>query len=338
MGNMQCPAEDAALLASVARDICPFPNYNPSPHFFNMLSINSSLHLKNHYTAVQSSLTPKQLEDFTQGLRTTFGREGNVTLGGVGVVALSLAVLFDTLARQVRGEWVSESEPIPGLFVKDLRGDYPPHVYTVSKYLRLVPHIANNPTRMKEETERYYKELRTVVEKDNRQLNDDIAGVNFFIVQSIELSIHIHLLRITNSTVVDNIEQHSVRTLQNRKGSPTGNTTETVPDAAHVSKTRKKRIPAPETTVIFNLNCDPEAASKEFLAKVQKSSDMQEALSQCQPSHVRIPKTRLHHIARLVWLDVVNNPVFDFDRNREFLIAQRGDFDLKANALRKWAE
>lgn len=78
-----------------------------------MLSIAFSLHLKNHDTAGQSSLTPKQLEDFTQGLRTTFGREGKVTLGGVGVVALSLAVLFDTLARQVRGEWVSESEPIP---------------------------------------------------------------------------------------------------------------------------------------------------------------------------------------------------------------------------------
>lgn len=154
MGNLHCSAQDAAHLASLARDICPFPNYNPSPLFSNMLSVNSSLHLKNHYTAVQSSLTPKQLEDFTQGLRTTFGKEGKVSFGGVGIVALSLAVLFDTLARQVRGEWVSQSGPIPGLFFKDLRGYYPPHVYTVSEYLRLVPHIANNPTRMREETER----------------------------------------------------------------------------------------------------------------------------------------------------------------------------------------
>lgn len=73
---------------------------------------------------------------------------------GVGLVALSLAVLFDTLAEQVRGKWVSESGPIPGLFVKDPTGYYPPHVYMVSKYLRLVPHIANNPTRMREESER----------------------------------------------------------------------------------------------------------------------------------------------------------------------------------------
>lgn len=77
-----------------------------------------------------------------------------MTLGGVGVVALSLAVLFDTLARQVRGEVVSNVGPIPGLFVKDPRGYYPPQVDTMSKYLRLVPHIANNPSRMKSETER----------------------------------------------------------------------------------------------------------------------------------------------------------------------------------------
>lgn len=154
MGNLQCPAEDAAHLASFARDICPFPNYNPSPHFFNMLSINSSRNLENHYAAVQASLTKTQLEDFTRGLRTVVGKEGKVTLGGVGVVALSLAVLFDTVASKVRGEWVPESGPIPGLFVKSLRGNYPLHVYTVSEYLRLMPYIANNPTRMKEEAKR----------------------------------------------------------------------------------------------------------------------------------------------------------------------------------------
>ena len=154
MGNLFCPVENLTQLASIARDICPFPNYTPNPLFPNMLSINSSLHLRDHYAAVQSSLTPKQLEDFTQSLRTTFGREGRVTLGGVGVVALSLAVLFDSLAREVKGQWVSDSEPIPGLFLRNPRGYYPPHIYTVSRYLRLVPHIANNPARMREETKR----------------------------------------------------------------------------------------------------------------------------------------------------------------------------------------
>lgn len=149
-----CPFEDLSSLTSVARSVCPFPDYSPSPLFVDMLSVNSSLHLRSHYLTVQSSLNPQQLEQFTQSLRTTFGREGKVTYGGVGVVALSLAVLFDTLARQVRGEWVPESGPIPGLFLKNPIGYYPPQVYTASEYLRLVPYIANNPTRMKEETKR----------------------------------------------------------------------------------------------------------------------------------------------------------------------------------------
>lgn len=116
--------------------------------------MNSSLHLRNHYLEVQSSLNPQQLDDFHLRLRTIVGREGKVTLGGVGVVALSLAVLFDTLARQVRGQWESKAGPIPGLFFKSPKGFYPPQVYTVSEYLRLVPYIANNPTQMKEVTKR----------------------------------------------------------------------------------------------------------------------------------------------------------------------------------------
>jgi len=155
MGNMQCDIEDAALMASVARSVCPFPDYNPGPLLSNMLSLNSSHHLRDRYVEVQSSLTSEQLEDFNWSLRTIFGERGNVTLGGVGVMALSLAVLFDTLARQARGERVSDSGPVPGLFLKDLSGCYPPHANTASEYLRLVPHIANNPTRMREETGRW---------------------------------------------------------------------------------------------------------------------------------------------------------------------------------------
>lgn len=152
MAWVLCPLTNLGPLTSIARDVCPFPDYNPSPLFTNLLSMNSSLHLRNHYLAVQSSLNSQQLEDFNLRLRTIFGREGKVTLGGVGVVALSLAVLFDTLAGQVRGEWEPEAGPISSLFLKNPKGFYPPQVYTVSEYLRLVPYIANNPTKMKEAT------------------------------------------------------------------------------------------------------------------------------------------------------------------------------------------
>ncbi|XP_042353206.1 uncharacterized protein LOC121951076 [Plectropomus leopardus] len=311
MGNVHWRAEDAAHVASVARDICPFPNYNPSTLFADMLLVNSSLHLRNHYTAVQSSLTPMQLEDFTQDLRTTFGREGKVTLGGVGVVALSLAVLFDTLAKKVRGEWVPELGPIPGLFVKNPRGYYPPHVYTASEYLRLVPYIANNPTRMIEQTEWYLKQLVTedksldkLGENHKLLLNEDITALNVFLGRAFAVSLKFHLLRIKNIT--DNEYLLSERT--------------------------------PPADMVFHLNCDPEAADKEFLAEVQKSDNhTQEAFKRCKPKG-DIPTTWLQHFAHLVWLDALYMPMYEIDKHDDLLIAQRGDFDLKAHAFRKWVE
>ncbi|XP_059200976.1 uncharacterized protein LOC131980705 isoform X2 [Centropristis striata] len=309
MGNQQCPAEDAAHLASVARVFCPFPDYNPSPLFVNMVSINSSLHLRNHYRAVQSSLSPKQLEDFTQGLRTTFGREGKVTLGGVGVVALSLAVLFDTLARQVRGEWVSDSGPIPGLFLKNMRGYYPPQVHTVSEYLRLVPYIANNPSRMIEESERYLKQLiidcqplEKLGENKTFPVKDDTTEVNRVLGHHFGTSLTTHLHRIKNGTTLD----------FNGGGQP--------------------------DDLIFNLNCEPEIAGKEFLAEVKKSdSRTQEAFKSCIKDSEDIEKTVLEHVAKLVWVDAIFMPAFAMV-HQELLIAQREDFDLKADALGKWVE
>ncbi|XP_032386587.1 uncharacterized protein LOC116700135 [Etheostoma spectabile] len=313
MGNMHCPPEDAALLASVAQDICPFPNYSPNPLFINVLSINSSLHLRNHYMAVQSSLTPKQLEDFTQGLRTTFGRDGKVTLGGVGVVALSLAVLFDTLARQVRGEWVSDSGPIPGLFVKNLRGYYPAHVYTVSEYLRLIPHIANNPTRMIEESEKYHKQLvidheswDKLVENHTMATKDDTTAVNVFMEQYIAFSLSLHLSRITNFT-------------------------------GNLLDINSNEFPTAD--IIWNLNCDLKAADKEFLAKVKKSDKRtQEAFESCTPKSGHPSQTWLQHVAKLVMADVLFLPAQSGYANPDSIVAHREHFDLKAHALKKWVE
>ncbi|XP_059201353.1 uncharacterized protein LOC131981072 [Centropristis striata] len=320
MGNKQCATKDVAILASVARDVCPFPDYRPSPLFVNMLSINSSLHLRNHYREVQSSLTPKQLDDFTQGLRTTFGREGKVTLGGVGVVALSLAVLFDTLARQVRGEWVSDSGPIPGLFLKDPRGFYPPHAKAISEYLRLVPYIANNPSRMIEESKRYYKEVMIeTVDKNQSPTCDDIYVVNSKLEKLFEHRLHIYLLQVTNSTVVKEIVK-SVRKLNRMKGNPV--------------QTRYES--GPEISTIFNLNCDPDAATAEFLSEVNKSNKTKKAFKRCRPQDPT--ETWLPFIARLALLDVVQGSLFLFDNIHHSLKVKREDFDLKDNALRKWAE
>lgn len=106
MGNLICNSQYTGQLTAVAQDFCPFPDYSPSP-FIDILSANSSLLLSERYVTTQASLTPQQQQDFTQTLRE---HQGTVSYGGVWVVASSLAVLFDTVARQVKGEHVSDQE------------------------------------------------------------------------------------------------------------------------------------------------------------------------------------------------------------------------------------
>ncbi|XP_041660081.1 uncharacterized protein LOC121520606 [Cheilinus undulatus] len=304
MGNFICPV--TSPLASVARDICPFPDYNLSPLFTNMLSINSSRHLRDHYTEVQSSLNPKQLEDFTQNLRRTFGREGRVSYGGVGVVALSLAVLFDTLAKQARGEWVPDSGPIPGLFFKDLGGYYPPHVYTTSQYLRLVPHAANNPDRMRKLTERYLKKMKIEDQAlaksglDQELLLEDISVLNVLVSVVLALDakkIYLHI----NGTDSDEL----------------------------ISSSSLK-----DPNVTFSLNCDIKTADQQFLAEVQKSDiHIQEAFKELVTDQ---QESLLLQVAKTD----ISSEFFNFllcSKQTDTNI-QRVDFDLKANALGTWRE
>ncbi|XP_029971559.1 uncharacterized protein LOC115405926 [Salarias fasciatus] len=319
-------------MASVARDICPFPNYNPSPHFINMLSINSSHHLRNHYAAVQSSLTPTQLEEFSQSLRTTFGREGRVTLGGVGVVALSLAILFDTLAKQVKGEFVPDSGPIPNLFLKNPGGYYPPNVFRASNYLRLVPYIANNPERMRAETERYFEPIDDDRESEEGfETHKDITKVNEVVGYLIFEHVKNHLLRIIKSKQLDEMESGGHKEMKENAATQ-GNSTET----AHGGKSRKRRIASPDDPT-FTLNCDPEAASKIFLTEVLKSNDTQEAYENCQ-DRLGTSRTWLHYIAGELLTDFFLREASGFGRKADALRAQREDFDLRANSLLKWKE
>lgn len=339
MGNIFCPVEDVALLADVARGICPFPAFTPSPHFSNMLSLNSSLHLKNHYLAVQSSLTHSQQEAFTQQLKRTFGRDGRVTLGGVGVVALSLAVLFDTLAKQAKGEWVPESGPIPGVFVKNPRGYYPPQVYTVSEYLRLMPYIANNPTRMKEELKRwvspvywstyvlgnhcspvwlsclsvsprYYKRLVAEHEslKDSSEehlIKEDVTLFNLVLTNVFlaRLKNHYQLIKNESDEV---LSQSDFRVLDDDK-----------------SKLR------------FYFNCDVQKADKCFEAEVLKSDTrIQEAFKK-EMFDISSATTRLQQI---LGKDFINS-IFLLNpcgTPGDTMGAHREDFDLKANSVSNW--
>lgn len=81
---------------------------------------------------VCSEFEKEKLYEFPSYIINSFGREGNVTLGSVGVVALSLA-------KQVRRESVAQAGPIPGSFLKKRRGYYTPQVYTVNVVQCVVP-------------------------------------------------------------------------------------------------------------------------------------------------------------------------------------------------------
>lgn len=306
MDFVLCPLSNLGPLTSIARDVCPFPDYSPSPLFTNLLSMDSSLHLSNHYLAVQSSLNPQQLEDFNQKLRTIFGREGKVTLGSVGVVALSLAVLFDTLARQVRGQWESEVGPIPSLFLKNPKGFYPPQVSTVSEYLRLVPYIANNPTQMKEVTKRYFQRLKTDeqsfgFETETPFNREDVTALNVMQSYIFQAFLQIHHARIKNTTEETLIWQN--------RGIPKG--------------------------IITTFNCDPEAADEDFLAEVQRADNHTKAL--LTKVELNAQEIWLKKVAQLEFLDAVIKLSCPFG-NLDQITAQREDFDLKANALTKWRE
>lgn len=305
MGNLFCP--EAAHLAAVARDFCPFPDYSPSP-LLNTLTVNSSLHLSEHYATVQNSLTPPQQQDFTHSLRKTFGREGTVSYGGVGIVALSLAVLFDTVAREVKEQYVSDQEPIPGLFLKDPRGDYPAPVYTVSKYLRLVPHIANNPSRMKDETEKYLQELSQGAEKtvDAAYASlkvEDITGLNLMACYIIGKNMLLHLERLSN---------------------------ETLDEKTYMPQTRT----GTEPELVFNLNCDPSVASQTFFSAVDSlDSRTQEAFKRCK---VKNNPQAMEGIAADIWYITLLTMDKTKPGDKQKMLAQKEEFDLKQNALGRW--
>lgn len=91
----------------------------------------------------------------------------------------------------------------------------------------------------------------------------------------------------------------------------------------------------PPKDIIFTLNCDPETAANNFSADVHKSDNhTQEAFRK----HVEgIPKTWLQKVAKMEFFNAMIHLACPFG-NADSITAQREDFDLKVNALGKWAE
>ena len=161
-------------------------------------------------------------------------------------------------AVEVKGQWVPESRPIPGLFMQEPGEPRLPFVPVVSEYLRLVPHIANNPARMREETERCLLKLEEMSQACQQNPNrGKVSGAyvfNLVLVNKIYMSLKLHHMRLSNATVYA---------------------------LTQLSPNFPNDILGDKDNLLPPFNCDLEAANKEFQREILKRNDTFEELKNC---------------------------------------------------------
>lgn len=153
MGNIACNPSPGVVdeLFAVSRNASMLPDVTLDPTLATYLSLDSAAALKQHYASLEATLTTPQVSAFRHDLASTFGEGGRVRSGGVGVVALALALLFEALALQAAGGRAMAEDPIRRIFGADHTSEVGP---IVSEYLKLVPRVVGNAGRMRELTER----------------------------------------------------------------------------------------------------------------------------------------------------------------------------------------
>lgn len=148
--------------------------------------------------------------------------------------------------------------------------------------------------------------MNNVGKNDTIPINEDITTLNVLMGQAFTFSLKLHVIRIKNGTLNELVSSA---------------------ERSH------------DDDVVFNLNCDPETADKEFLAEVQKSDNRtQEAFESCKPISDDINKSWLQHVADLEFRDIMASYFIVFGITADSMLSQREDFDLKASALGKWAK
>ncbi|MEQ2241947.1 hypothetical protein ILYODFUR_030608 [Ilyodon furcidens] len=180
----------------------------------------------------------------------------------------------------------------------------------MSKCLRLIPHIANNPTRMRQVTERCstqliadnnaFKQLR---QNNTLPYGEDITAINLMMGNTFEAMLRIYLTQATNTTL--HLENKFERNLQNISA--------------------------------FSLNCDPIAADKLFFAEMENSENYtKEAFQTCKQFGEFKEKSLIAYMAQLQFEKFISEPILAFNLSVNYILDLREDFDLKADALGKW--
>lgn len=130
---------------------------------------------------------------------------------------------------------------------------------------------------------------------------EDITAFNLLLSHIVEASLQIHHFRIKNTT-----EDELITPRRN-----------------------------PPSDIIFTFNCDPEAAEKDFLAEAQKFDNRtKDALTKLPLNR---PTILLEKVAMADFFNEMIKLACPFG-NVESIKAQREDFDLKVDALKKWRD
>lgn len=194
MGNHPCTPSPATIdsIYRVAQDNGILPDITLDGTVANLLSLNSSTALNLQYTAIQQSLTADQLVTLDTNLTSIFGQNANVSYGGVGVVALALSFLLETLASSIVGQMDGVT---PDPFKKAFGSDNSSEIASiVSEYLKLVSRRANDIEDMGEITELYDQKLKYAVIELYETMTVDHQLNTYNIKQWVNgAAIHLHM-------------------------------------------------------------------------------------------------------------------------------------------------
>ncbi|KAI4882018.1 hypothetical protein NFI96_000729 [Prochilodus magdalenae] len=157
MGNNACSPSpetvDSIFWAGQAGGI--IPDITLDRTLSNCLSLNSSFALNVQYAAIQRHLSREQLALLDNNLTSIFGQSTKVSYGGVGVVALALSFLLETLAASIVGQ--TSGDPYQRIFGPDNSSE----ISSIAReYLGQVPWTVHDDEGMAEMTEIYDQKLK----------------------------------------------------------------------------------------------------------------------------------------------------------------------------------
>lgn len=194
MGNNTCSPSpetiDSIFWAGQAGGI--IPDITLDSTLSNYLSLNSSIALNLQYSAIQRQLSRDQLAALDNNLTSAFGQGTKISYGGVGVVALALSFLLETLAASMTGRTSGEpTTPYQRIFGPDNSSEIP---NIAREYLTLVPRMVHDSEGMAEMTEIYDQKLKHAL----IELYENITIDHHFNTASIKqwingAAIHLHM-------------------------------------------------------------------------------------------------------------------------------------------------